>query len=153
MNHLQPERTVLSYHPGVNSCSSGSIEVWMPWCMYESLHYSCYDCRNPPPPLPPTHRHTISFLADGQSPHNQYGISALICNGNKTLEQNDSCIAMSFILWQKLENQTWFERSQKTMKNLKLVSPSQWIASYVARSSHGILVITLIYLLPFDNKL
>ena len=28
--HLQPERTVLSYHPGVNSCSSGSIEVWMP---------------------------------------------------------------------------------------------------------------------------
>ena len=43
MNHLQSERTVLPYHPGVNSCSSGSIAVWMP-CMYESLRYSRFDC-------------------------------------------------------------------------------------------------------------
>ena len=42
---------------------------------------------------------------------------------------------------------------KKQWKNWKLVSPSQWIASYVARSSHGMLVITLIHLLPFDNKL
>ena len=45
-------------------------------------------------------------LRNGRSPQNQYEIS-VICNpgnGNKTLEQNDSCIAMSFsfILWQKL---------------------------------------------------
>ena len=35
-----------------------------------------------------------------------------------------------------------------TMKTWKLVSPRPWIASYVARSGHGMLVITLIYLLP-----
>ena len=29
VNHLQPDRTVLPYHPSVKSCSSGSIEVWM----------------------------------------------------------------------------------------------------------------------------
>ena len=39
------------------------------------------------------------------------------------------------------------------MKNLKIGLPSQWIASYVARSGQDMLVITLIYLLPFDKKL
>ena len=29
VNHLQPDRTVLPYHPSIKSCSSGSIEVWM----------------------------------------------------------------------------------------------------------------------------
>ena len=40
----------------------------------------------------------------GRPTHHQYRISA-ICNpgnGNKTLEQNDGCIVMSSILWQKL---------------------------------------------------
>ena len=54
----------------------------------------------------PTHHQPAlpGKLRNGQPPHNQYGISA-ICNpenSNKTLEQNDSCILMSFILWQKL---------------------------------------------------
>ena len=39
-----------------------------------------------------------------------------------------------------------------TMKNLK-VTFTESISSYVARSCHGMLVITLIYLLPFDKKL
>ena len=38
-----------------------------------------------------------------------------------------------------------------TMKNLKLVSPSQWISRYVAQSGHVMLLITLIYLLLFDK--
>ena len=54
----------------------------------------------------PTHHQPAlpGKLRNGQPPHNQYGISA-ICdpgNGNKALEQNDSFILMSFILWQKL---------------------------------------------------
>ena len=39
-----------------------------------------------------------------------------------------------------------FQKS--TMKTWKLVSPSSWIASYVARSGHGMLAITLINSLP-----
>ena len=61
--------------------------------MYESLHYSRYDYQKPPPP--PKHTQTDHYLSgrlrNGQSPHKQYGISA-ICNpgnGNKTPEQND----------------------------------------------------------------
>ena len=43
-------------------------------------------------------------LRNGQPLHNQYGISVIFNpgNGNKTLEQDDSCIVMSFILWKKL---------------------------------------------------
>ena len=35
-----------------------------------------------------------------------------------------------------------------TMKTWKLVSPRPWIASYIPRSGHDMLVITLTYLLP-----
>ena len=54
----------------------------------------------------PTHHQPVlpGKLRNGQSPHSQYRINA-ICNpgnGNKTLDQNDSCIVMLFILWQKL---------------------------------------------------
>ena len=44
-----------------------------------------------------------------------------------------------------------------TMKNLKIGFTSQWLSRYIARFTiylgHGMLVITLIYLLPFDKKL
>ena len=43
------------------------------------------------------------------------------------------------------------------MKTWKLVSPRSWITSYVARSGHGMLVITLITITgsggSFDKKL
>ena len=104
----------------------------------------------------------LCIMIAGRPTHHGYIISS-ICNpgnGNKTLEQNDSCIVISFILWKKLlfspsciaweSNLIWNSSKKSQWKIWKLVSPGLWIASYVARSGHGMLVITLIYLLPFD---
>ena len=90
----------VSTHVQVDRSKSGCHEV----CISQSIQDLCITnvmtARRPNhhwPALP-------GKLRNGQSPHSQHGISA-ICNpgnGNKILEQNDSCIVMSFILWQKL---------------------------------------------------
>ena len=69
-----PEWTVLSYHPGVSSCSNGWMDqVWTPWCMYlwsinrKSSHYLGYNCSKAHPPLVSNSWQ----IKNGQSPHNQ----------------------------------------------------------------------------------
>ena len=101
-----PEWTVLSYHPGVSSCSNGWIKSGHhDVCIYDQsiedlcITYVIIAGR-------PTHHWPAlpGKLRNGQSPHNQYAISVIFNpgNGNKALEQNDSCIVMSFIQWKKL---------------------------------------------------
>ena len=67
----------------------------------------------------------------------------------------DSCVTHSmakaavFTITYRLKIKFDLKQFQKTtMKTWKLVSPRPWIANYIARSGHGMLVITLIYLLP-----
>ena len=72
---------------------SGCHHVCITLINRKSLHYVMIAGR-------PTHHQPAlpGKLRNGQSPHDQYEIS-VICspgNGNKTLEQNDSCIVMSF---------------------------------------------------------
>ena len=73
VNHSLLEWTVLSYHPGVNSCSSGS---WS-GChiMYQSintrfLHYLRYDCRKAHPPLARTSWQITKWAITAQSVQN-----------------------------------------------------------------------------------
>ena len=63
----------------------------------------CVPSQIPGAPPPPVVINDTS-LRNGKSPYNQYGICEIYNpgDGNKTLEQNDNCTVMLFILWQKL---------------------------------------------------
>ena len=89
----------VSTHVQVDRSKSGCHDV----CINQSIEDLCIThVMNAGRPT--HHQPTLpGKLRNGQSPHNQYRISA-ICNpgnGNKTLEHNDSYIVMSFILWRK----------------------------------------------------
>ena len=73
-------------------------QVWTPWCMYlwsinrRSLHYLRYNCWKAHPSLASTSWQIKKWAITAQSIRDQCILNP--GNGNKTLEQNDSCIVV-----------------------------------------------------------